>query len=46
MISHIPASLRFFLSESTWKQGRINERRVELPLADPVTAPHGQGVLA
>jgi len=37
--------LQFFLSESTWKHERINERRVELLLADAATAPHDQGVL-
>lgn len=37
--------LQFFLSESTWKYERINDRRVELLLADPATAPHDQGVL-
>jgi SRSO17 transposase len=33
--------LQFFLSESVW----VNARRVELLLADPLTAPHGGGVL-
>ncbi|MFD8978589.1 transposase [Streptomyces sp. NPDC059564] len=37
--------LQFFLSESTWKHDRINDRRVELLLADRATAPHDQGVL-
>ncbi|MFF1342962.1 IS701 family transposase [Streptomyces sp. NPDC058290] len=37
--------LQFFLSESTWKYEQVNARRLELLLADPATAPHGQGVL-
>ena len=37
--------LQFFLSESRWDPGRVNDRRLELLLADPVTAPHGGGVL-
>ncbi|MFJ1936331.1 transposase [Kitasatospora sp. NPDC088160] len=37
--------LQFFLSESTWKFEQVNARRLELLLADPATAPHGQGVL-
>nr|WP_241838645.1 transposase [Streptomyces sp. TSRI0281] len=37
--------LQFFLSESTWDHEQVNARRVELLLADPVTAPHAGGVL-
>ena len=37
--------LQFFLSESHWDPGRVNDRRLELPRADPATAPHGGGVL-
>src|SRR4051812_38438158 len=37
--------LQYFLSESPWDHERVNARRVELLLADPVTAPHGGGVL-
>ena len=37
--------LQFFLSESRWDPDKVNERRLELLLADPATAPHGGGVL-
>jgi SRSO17 transposase len=37
--------LQFFLSESTWDHEKVNARRLELLLADPVTAPHPGGVL-
>lgn len=37
--------LQYFLSESTWDSERINDRRLELLLGDPATAPHGRGVL-
>jgi hypothetical protein len=37
--------LQFFLSESTWDNHQVNARRLELLLADPATAPHGNGVL-
>src|SRR5215467_7668694 len=37
--------LQFFLSESRWDPDRANDRRLELLLADPATAPHGGGVL-
>jgi hypothetical protein len=37
--------LQFFLSESVWDPDRVNGRRLELLLADPLTAPHGGGVL-
>src|SRR2546423_7636152 len=35
--------LQFFLSESRWDPGRVNDRRLELLLADPAAAPHGGG---
>ncbi len=37
--------LQFFLSESRWDPERVNDRRLELLLADPATAPSGGGVL-
>ncbi len=37
--------LQFFLSESRWDPEEVNDRRLELLLADPATAPHGGGVL-
>ncbi|WP_232839999.1 transposase [Nocardia aurea] len=37
--------LQFILSESCWDPVQVNARRLELLLADPVTAPHGSGVL-
>jgi DDE superfamily endonuclease len=37
--------LQWFLSESTWDHGRVNQRRVQLLLDDPATAPHDQGAL-
>src|SRR5712664_136706 len=37
--------LQYFLSESPWDHERVNARRVESLLADPVTAPHAGGVL-
>ena len=37
--------LQFFISESRWDPGQVNDRRLELLLADPATAPHGGGVL-
>ena len=37
--------LQFFLSESRWDPGRVNDRRLELLPADPATAPHEAGVL-
>ncbi len=45
--SKLPAvqRLQFFLSESVWDPDVVNSRRLELLLADPVTAPHGGGVL-
>ena len=37
--------LQFFLSESRWDAERVNDRRLELLVADPATAPHEGGVL-
>jgi hypothetical protein len=37
--------LQFFLSESRWDPEKVNDRRLELLLADPATAPHSSGVL-
>lgn len=37
--------LQWFVSESTWDHEQLNQRRVELLVADPATAPHDQGVL-
>src|SRR5438876_1017730 len=37
--------LQWFLSESTWDHEQVNQRRVELLVADPATRPHDQGVL-
>lgn len=37
--------LQFFLSESTWDVKAVNERRLELAIADPATSPHEKGVL-
>jgi SRSO17 transposase len=37
--------LQYFLSESTWDSVKVNDRRLELLLSDPVTAPHSGGVL-
>jgi hypothetical protein len=37
--------LQWFLTESSWDHERVNQRRVELLVADPATAPHDQGVL-
>lgn len=37
--------LQYFLSESRWDSERINDRRLELLLSSPDTAPHAQGVL-
>jgi SRSO17 transposase len=38
-------SLQWFLSESTWDPEAVTQRRLELLCADPLTAPHAQGVL-
>src|SRR5215211_8662555 len=37
--------LQWFLSESTWDHEAVNQQRIGLLCADPVTAPHAQGVL-
>src|SRR3954470_16435355 len=37
--------LQFFLSESPWDGEAVNDRRLELVVADPATAPHDGGVL-
>src|SRR6266568_1136672 len=37
--------LQWFLSESHWDHEAVNDRRIELLVADPRTAPHGDGVL-
>jgi hypothetical protein len=38
-------SLQWFLSESTWDPNVVNQRRLELLLADPLTAPTDTGAL-
>src|SRR5437763_13727934 len=38
-------SLQWFLSESTWDAEAVNERRIAVVRADPVTAPPENGVL-
>jgi hypothetical protein len=35
--------LQWFLSEWPWDHQAINDRRIELLVADPRTAPHGEG---
>jgi SRSO17 transposase len=37
--------LQFFLSESPWDVEAVNDRRLELLVTDPATAPHAAGVL-
>jgi hypothetical protein len=37
--------LQWFLTESTWDADQVNQRRLDLLLGDPATAPHDQGVL-
>jgi hypothetical protein len=37
--------LQWFLSESSWDHERVNQRRLELLLGDPATAPHDRGAL-
>lgn len=37
--------LQWFLSESSWEHEPINDRRIDLLRAAPVTAPHGDGAL-
>ena len=41
----VAQGLQWFLSESTWDPAVVNERRVALLCADPLTAPTAQGVL-
>jgi SRSO17 transposase len=45
--AQLPAAqgLQWFLSESTWETAVVNERRVALLCADPLTAPTAHGVL-
>jgi SRSO17 transposase len=38
-------TLQWFLSESNWDPAAINQRRVELLVTDPATAPHDAGAL-
>jgi SRSO17 transposase len=37
--------LQWFLTEATWDHERVNQRRVELLVGDPATAPNDQGAL-
>jgi SRSO17 transposase len=37
--------LQWFLTEATWDHQQVNQRRVELLLGDPATAPNDQGAL-
>jgi SRSO17 transposase len=37
--------LQWFLSESNWDEGQVQERRLRLVLQEPSTAPNEQGVL-
>jgi SRSO17 transposase len=37
--------LQWFVSESPWEHEPINDRRIELLMKTPVTAPHGGGAL-
>jgi hypothetical protein len=37
--------LQWFLTEASWDHEQVNQRRVELLVGDPATAPHAQGVL-
>src|SRR6516225_4717202 len=37
--------LQFFLSETRWDPGLVNDRRLDLLRTDPATAPHEAGVL-
>lgn len=37
--------LQYFLSESTWSPEVVNDRRLELLVDQPATAPHARGVL-
>jgi DDE superfamily endonuclease len=37
--------LQWFVTESSWDHQQVNQRRVELLVADPATSPHDQGAL-
>jgi hypothetical protein len=37
--------LQWFVSESSWDAEKVNQRRLELLVADPATAPNDQGAL-
>jgi hypothetical protein len=37
--------LQWFLTEATWDHQQVSQRRVQLLVADPATAPHDHGVL-
>jgi SRSO17 transposase len=37
--------LQFFLSESSWDEAAVTQRRLELLVTDPLTRPHSRGVL-
>ncbi|HEY8597482.1 MAG TPA: IS701 family transposase [Thermomicrobiales bacterium] len=37
--------LQWFLSESAWDAAALNDRRLELLIADPTTRPHDRGIL-
>src|SRR5215467_1644084 len=37
--------MQWFLSESSWQERQVQERRLRLLLEEPGTAPNGQGVL-
>src|SRR4051812_49808661 len=37
--------LQWFLTEATWDHEQVNQRRVQLLVGDPATAPHEQGAL-
>src|SRR4030095_17079907 len=37
--------LQWFVTEATWDHERVNQRRVELLVGDPATAPNDQGAL-
>src|SRR3954453_198193 len=37
--------LQWFLTEATWDHEQVNQRRVQLLVGDPATAPHDQGAL-
>jgi SRSO17 transposase len=37
--------LQWFLSDAPWAVDAVNDRRIALLMADPITRPHGRGVL-